>query len=155
MNVGLIFGIIFAAIVIGFLLMFGMGSVTDLFNISGNAQLGQQVVNLQSKVESTFNLAYGSVQEFKFVLPPGVKKICFVDPDNPFSNPDGSWESNKFLDTYISRYSYNLLVFKGDDLPEGYVIKKLKPNQNFCMTKTRKITLKNLGSVVEVTLPEF
>ena len=155
MDVGLMFGVIFAVIFIGFLLAFGTGYITNFMNLNSEATMKQQVNSLKFSVKSASNLAQGSIEKIKLIVPSGYKKVCFVDPEYSLSNPAGNWESSEFLISMITKYKYNILIFGQDDLPEGDVIEKAKPYQNFCITSSRELILRNTGAIVEITLPEF
>ena len=156
MNVGLVFGIIFAAIVIVLLLIFGGRYIQDIFVISCESQVGQRIVDIEKAVKSTYTLSQGSYQELRVMMPDCMEKVCFVDPDNPeLDNPAGDWESSEFMTDLVSRYKYNVLMIRPSGGVDGYKIDKMKPYVNFCLTSTKTVILRNKGSLVDITLPEF
>lgn len=156
MDTGLVFGIIFAAIVITLLLVFGFDYINKLFSISCDSQTGQQMINLKNVVKSTLTLSQGSSQEIKMLIPSCVQKVCFVDPQHPeVDNSEWGWIPNDFLINMASRYNYNFIIIRNDGSIDGYEIEKLKPYVNFCLTSSRDVTIRNLGTLAEATLPEF
>ncbi|NIO22560.1 MAG: hypothetical protein GTN38_00850 [Candidatus Aenigmarchaeota archaeon] len=148
MNVGLVFGIIFAAIVIGFLLFFGFKYINEMFEVNCDAILGDQIIKLRDQVEKTFQLSLGSSQEFILNIPSCTEKMCFVDYDDPSSY--GNWETDNILTRMIIQNKYSLIVFDRDKNFEGYEIERLKPNYNFCVSSRKTLLLKNEGSFVNV-----
>lgn len=156
MNVGLVFGIIFAAIVIGLLMFFGFKYINEVVDLSCQSQMGQQIVNLEKAVDSTMTLSRGGSQKYNFLFPSCLERVCFVDPDNPgVDNPEGGWESTEFMIDLVSRYKYNLIFIEPNGGFEGHVIDKVKPYVNFCLTSAKEVTLLNTGRTVEISLPEF
>lgn len=156
MNVGLVFGIIFAIIVMGFTLFFGFKYINEVMSLSCESQMGQQVTNLENGVESTLALSMDSVQKLKIIIPACIEKMCFVDPDYPeLESAEGGWAPDGFLTDFISRYKYNVVIIKSSGQIDGYEIDKFKPYINFCLTSTKTANLRNTGTIVEITLPEF
>jgi hypothetical protein len=157
MEVGLIFGIIFAAIVMGLLIFFGFRYISDMISISCESQVQQQAENLKNVAKSTLALSKDSAQEFKIIIQSNcVSRMCFVNTDNPqVENNEWGWIPSEFLTTMVSRYGYNVIITRPDGAIDGYQIDKLKPSVNFCLTSTKEVTLRNAGKTVDVTLPEF
>jgi len=151
MNVGLVFGIIFTAIIIGFLLFFGFKYINEMFGVNCEAILGDQIIKLREQVGKTFQLSLGATQEFALTIPSCVEKICFVDPDHPGSY--GNWETNNVLTRMILQNRYNMIVFNKDQTFNGYVTDHLKTEDNFCVSSKQTLLLKNDGSFVIIKLP--
>ncbi len=151
MNVGLVFGIIFAAIVIGFLLFFGFKYVNEMFSVNCEAILGDQIMKLKDQVSKTFHLSMGSTQEFVMIVPSCVEKICFVNPEDPSSY--GNWETNNVLTRMILVNKYNLIVFDRDKTFSGYRIDHMRTDYNFCVSSKKTLILRNDGSFVVISLP--
>jgi hypothetical protein len=157
MDMALVFGIIFAAIVMGLLVFFGFKYINEMFAMSCESQTGQLTENLKNVVRSTSALSKGSVQEFKIIVQSTcATRICFVDPQHPeIENTEGKWVPDELTTYLVSRNKYNLIITEKDGGIKGYIIEKLKPYVNFCLTSTRDVTIRNTGAMVEITLPEF
>jgi hypothetical protein len=156
MDTALVFGIIFAAIVITLLLFFGFDYINKLFSISCESQIGQQMTNLKNVVKSTLTLSKDSSQTIKMLVPSCVQKVCFVDSEHPdLDNEEWGWTSNPFLINMVSSYGYNFIIFRNDGSIDGYAIEKFKPYVNFCLEASRDVTIRNIGTIAEATLPEF
>ena len=154
MNVGLIFGIIFAAIVIILLLFFGFKYINEVMVLGCESQLGQQITNLKKAVGSTLALSEGASQELRMLIPRCVERVCFVDPKHPEFKGEG-WVPNEFTTKLVSRYGYNVVVIKSNGGVDGYKIDKLKPYVNFCLTSSDDVIIRNAGALVEIMPPEF
>jgi len=156
MDTALVFGIIFAAIVIMLLMFFGFRYINDWMGVSCDSQIGQQVTNLKGAVKATLTLSKDASQETRILIPGCIKKVCFVDPDHPeINNKEGGWVPNEFLMQTVSSYKYNVVLIRSDDGIEGYDIQKFRPYVNFCLTSSEDVILRNIGTLVEVTLPGF
>lgn len=151
MNVGLVFGIIFAAIIIGFLLFFGYTYINEMFGVNCEAILGDQIIKLREQVGRTFQFSLGATQEFTLTVPACIEKICFVNPDDPSSY--GNWETNNVITRMILTYDYNVIVFRDDQSSGGHVIDHLTTEYNFCVSSKKTLLLKNDGPFVVVKLP--
>jgi hypothetical protein len=152
MNVGLLFGIIFAIIVLGFVMFFGYDYISKFLGISGEASLVQQILTLEGEVKDVFNLAMGSTKEFRITIPSNVGRVCFVNPENPESNPSGGWEMNVILTKMITSYQYNVLILDREGrFDDGKKIDHLIPNQNFCISSGKRLLLKNEGKFVSIS----
>jgi hypothetical protein len=156
MDTGLVFGIIFAAIVIILLMVFGFRYINEVFFISCESQTGQQIVNLENAVKSTLTLSQGASQNLKIIIPNCLERMCFVDPDHPeVENIGGGWSPDEFTATLVSRYGYNVVLVKSNGEIDGRQIDKFRPYVNFCITSSKEVTLRNIGTLVEITLPGF
>lgn len=155
MNVGLVFGIIFAAIVIGFLLFFGVRYFGDMSEAACESQMWQQIENLKNSVSSTLTLSKDSVQELRVIVPGCFEKICFVDPNHPEDYPEAGWEPENHVRLIVTNEKSNVIIYKSSGVVKGHKIEKFRPYVNFCMTSTKTLTLQNTGKIVEITPPEF
>jgi hypothetical protein len=157
MDTSLVFGIIFASIVMGLLVFFGFRYISDMMSLGCESQTAQQMESLKSAVKSTLALSKGSVQEFKIIIQSTcASKICFVDSQNPdVENRDGGWIPSEQSTYIVTRNGYNVLVYGNGDVMAGHAIDKFKPYVNFCVTSSRDVMLRNNGKTVEITLPEF
>ena len=150
MEVGLVFGIIFTAIIIGFLLFFGFKYINEMFGVNCEAVLGDQIIKLRDRVGDTFQLSMGATQEFTLIVPNCIEKICFVNPGDPSSY--GNWETNNVINNMILAYGYNMIVFNEDKTFNGHKIDHLTTEYNFCVSSKKNLLLKNDGSFVVIEL---
>ena len=60
MQVGAVFGLIFALIVMGFVLMLGTGQITEIFCLSSVGQTSKAVKNLETVVDQVYASSEGS-----------------------------------------------------------------------------------------------
>ncbi|MEE9323143.1 MAG: hypothetical protein V3U72_01230 [Candidatus Aenigmarchaeota archaeon] len=155
MNVGFVFGIILAIIIIGFLLFFGIKYIGEWSEMACESQMGQQITNLKNAVKSTLALSQGGSQELRITIPSCFEKICFVDPDHPEDYPPGGWEPETHVRIIVVNEKNSVVICRPSGVVEGYKIDKFKPYVNFCMTSTKTVILRNTGTLVEITLPEF
>jgi len=148
MNVGLIFGIIFAAVIIGFLLFFGFVYLSDMMNFNCEAILRDQIIKLREQVGKTFRLSLGASQEFELLIPQCIEKICFINPEDPSSY--GNWQTSNAINIIVKSYGYNMIVFSKDQTFDGHKIDNLAAEYNFCIHSKETILLKNDGPLVMV-----
>jgi len=148
MNVGLVFGIIFAVILIGFVLFFGFNYINEMFDINCKATLGDQVIKIGEMTDKTSRLSLGAKQEYDLLIPPCVEEVCFVDYEDPSSY--GNWETNSVLTRLITENKYSLMIFDKDGTFEGYEVDHLKPDYNFCVSSKKTLLLTNDGPFVAV-----
>ena len=155
MNVGLVFGMIFAAIVIGLLLLFGVKYFGEMSEAACESQMGQQITNLRNAVRSTLTLSKDSVQELRVIVSGCFEKICFVDPNHPEDYPEAGWDPENHVRLIVTNEKSNVIIYKSSGVVKGHKIEKFRPYVNFCMPSTKTVTLQNTGKLVEITLPEF
>ncbi|MBU0953765.1 MAG: hypothetical protein KKA90_05120 [Nanoarchaeota archaeon] len=154
MNVGPVFGIIFALIALGLLLVFGFDQVMTIFSFNDEATILRQVESLEKSVADVYNLAEGSSKEFIVVIPKNTK-FCFLNVSEPTkpSVIDG------WLPGTITRYHletptdplYGSNVWTDvNDVENGYKIGHLVSKINFCFTGKATAYLTNIGPAVLV-----
>jgi len=78
MNIGLIFGVIFAIVLIGLLLVFGYQQIVQMQHLQQIAQIKRAMDDLQTATERVYSLGGESAEKFTFSLPGGVSKVCFI-----------------------------------------------------------------------------
>ena len=71
MDTSMVFAIIFAIIVIGLLLAFGLGQVSGIFCFNGVAQVDKSMKDLGNAVDNIYNMAEGNSQMFTVSVPSG------------------------------------------------------------------------------------
>ncbi|NOX71377.1 MAG: hypothetical protein GXO64_01630 [Candidatus Micrarchaeota archaeon] len=151
MNVNMIFALLFAIIIIMVVLFFGTRQMGDLTNINTQTAFYNKLNKFDDAVSSVATMSMGSEQKFEFTVPSTVEKICFVDRNNPDSNPTENWELDNIVERLITNNDYNLLVYEKDkNVPIGRKIDYLVPDENFCITSGKTLWLENKGRVVSI-----
>lgn len=156
MNTGLVFGIIFAIIVIALLLAFGIEQIVNIFCMSNIAGADKSVKDLELAVEDVYNLAQGSAMPFKVSLSRNAR-ICLINPDDP--SPMNSWRPDandyqNWMKDMISDKDYNVWIQYGcGNSDDGYKIRYLRVTENFCVTGGTELYLENMGYHVEIDRP--
>jgi hypothetical protein len=155
MSVGMIFGIIFAIVVIVMLLAFGSGVISDIFCMGSDAQLHKTINDLQNVVDQIYALPSGSGDFFTISLPGG-SKLCFVNSTDPKTviYPDQlkNWRPDKVYQRIIMDEEYNIWYQQcsgqsGGNINHMYI----DPDSNFCASPGMSIYLQNVrGRVVIV-----
>lgn len=151
MNVGMVFAIVFAIIVMGLILAFGTDQIRSIFCLSSDAQTGKAIQDLKTNVETVYTQAMGSTYTFTLKLP-GDAKFCFINASDPKRNIAGDWNPDPVYQTMIREEGYSLWYYTycwgnnvyGDKIPH------LFPDENFCATSGAKLYLHNKGLYVEI-----
>ena len=155
MDTGLVFGIIFAIIIIALLLVFGIEQIVNIFCMGNIAQADKSVKDLENEVESVYNLAEGSARTFTVRIP-GNARICLVNPDDP--SPMNSWAPDPDLYESI-KYSIeskqqNVWIKYGcGTSDDGYRIRYLQVSENFCAGSGTELYVENRGYYVAIERP--
>jgi type II secretory pathway pseudopilin PulG len=155
MDVGFIFGLLAAIIIIGLLLAFGVQYIGDMNRLQCDSQTGQIVIDIREAIEKVRTFSQGSVVELKLLVPGCKDRICFVDPSNPeVENKGDKWVPDEFLISFVQSGGYNVLIINPDGTVDGESISNLAPYVNFCIESSKSLNIKNLGRRVEISLPE-
>ena len=159
-SVGMVFAFLIAIILIGSILAFGLGPLSNLFQFGSQAQLYNEVKKIEQEAEWLFDQSWGSQQEYQIAVPSG-SKLCFVNPDFPNASSWGatSWKNwppedimiNLTRDPYSEYYRSNVWIWRGTGKWEGYKTPNLKPDKNFCVEGSRTLWLINKGEYVEIS----
>lgn len=157
MNIGMVFGFIFAIIVIGFLLASGGNLINKIFGLQGDVQIAKQMADIQSAVytdsgSGIFWSLKGSVDTINVKVGGGAEKICFFNPAKPSKNPSGNWLPEKSLEGQIQSKNYTAGIFEAGGNFNGYKIDKLLPSSNFCIDSASRLTITNTGKNVDIKL---
>jgi hypothetical protein len=155
MNVAQVFGIIFAIIVIAFVLVFGTGAIGNIFCVGNVATMDNSVQQLKTTLGNVYLLAEGSTDIYAIKVPQG-SKVCFVNPESPDINPLGGWlppvETRNITLNNMRRGGYNVWIdYNCGTQSPYYKINYMKPKQNFCLTGNANLYLENKGLWVEVS----
>lgn len=153
MNIGLLFGIIFAAIVMGFVLFFGYTQFSNMACIQGESITAQQIVRLERDIDDVFSMAMDSSQEFDFIVGTCTGKVCFVDADDSGPNPERGWDGGTIYEELVSTNGYNLFIMDEQGRhKDGKKIEHMIPDENFCISASSSLLLTNRGRSVEVSI---
>ena len=140
MSVGMIFMLIFAVIVVSFLIFFGYG----------DAQVQKSYKTLEDSVESMYRKTKGSSEMLEVSIPSSTM-ICFVNSTDPRPNVLGGWLPDSDVQDIISVKGYNAWIkfCRGE---EGYVMDRIRVSESFCITSHNEVYIENTGSHVEIEL---
>ena len=153
MDTSLVFGIIFAIVLISFLLVFGLGQISNVFCTTNTAQADKAVKDIESIVSETFLLGEGTSMPYKVAVS-SETKICFVNHTRP--GPVGSWNPDitdrDFIIDEITLGKYNVWIEYGcGQIGEGYRIRHMEIlTDNFCIQGYSDIYIENKGYFVTV-----
>ena len=150
MNVGMLFGIIFAIVVIGFVLFLGSDQIASFLGVSQEAAFLQQMNDFGDEVSNVYSLAMGSIKSYSFKVPSSIEKMCFVNPDDPSASPEGNWEPDDPLIRSVRNNGYNIVAFVKGKGFQGDTIENMIPEENFCISSATKILIENEGRYVSV-----
>lgn len=151
MNVGMVFGIIFAVIVVVFLLAGGMKMITDLLGFGELGQISAQMERLGNTIrDEVYWLPIGGSQPFDFSLTQGTARVCFFDYLDPAANPDMGWEGNNVIEYHIRQMNYTVYYFLKDGQEDGHALARARVLQSFCTQSSIRLMLISRGSYVEI-----
>lgn len=152
MQVSAIFGIIFALIVMGFVMIFGTGIFQDMMCVGNNGQVTKAYKDLEAVVDQVQALDDGSTKSFRMGIPTG-SRICFVDPADPSHNITGDWfpDPNLLIEEEIMDNGYNTWIEYGcGPSTDGFRMQYLVTDKNFCTISGDRVLLTNIGVQVRV-----
>jgi hypothetical protein len=162
MQVGAVFGIIFAIIVMALLLAFGSGQIINIICLGNLAQTNKAIRDLEFLVDGIQASGPESSDTFGVSIP-GNARLCFVDPEHPEPNFLGRWnpDPDSFIELDIKEKGYNLWIEYGcGSSDKGYRMDYVvvrgpsdTTNRNFCIGSGETLLLTNIG--VEVRVEPF
>ncbi len=163
MQVGAVFGIIFALIVMAFVLYFGSAQIMNIICLGNVGQTNKVIRDLENMVDDIQASGEGSSDTFRMGTPSSAR-LCFVDPDDPSRSITGGWlpDPDLFIEEEIRTNGYNAwieyncgssvngyrmdyIVLKGPSDPDR--------NYNFCADSGDTLLLTNIG--IEVRLEKL
>lgn len=156
MSVGMIFGIIFAILVMVMILVFGSDVIVSIFCMGNDAQTQKTIQNLQTFVDNLYLLPSGSGDYFTLNLPRD-SKICFVNTTYPgpvfYPDPLKTWDPDKVYQRIIKEEGYNIWYHhcsgqSGGKIDHLYIGKE--DTKNFCAKPGMKLYLENVGRWVAI-----
>ncbi len=154
MGVGMVFGIIFAVLVISMLFVFGSDAIMGIFCMGSDAQVQKAIQNMQTFVDDLYVLPSGSGDYFTIGIPKDYK-LCFVNSTDPkaviYPDPQKSWNPDRVYQRIITEEGYNVWYShcRGES---GTMIEHLfiNPDRNFCAKPGSRIYLQNVGRWVTI-----
>ena len=156
MQVGMIFALVFAVIMIGLIFVFALPMIGDLMNVGGQAQINKMIKDIETKIDNLYwNAGYGSSEVLKISLPADTR-ICFINPDDLsnaiYKEKWRIWSQDEAIKVMIRNEEYNLWYYYGED-QNGYKVNHLLVSgKNFCTISGTEIYLENTGKQVSVSL---
>lgn len=136
----IIFVFIFAMIVAGLLLAWGVSSVFSLMQFAQEADFQKSVESFNNNIQRVYNYDEGSTELLEMSFPNQIEEICITDKDENFP------ATKKYQDIkYLSENSNNDVFFIPLDLFEGKTatnIRNLKPIKNPICIKLKNGELK-------------
>ena len=152
MNVGMIFAMIFTALVIAFLLLGGMEMITDLLGFGEEAQIQTKIRELENIVKNeVYWLPLGGSKPIEFPLTSGIYRLCFFDYLDPRPNPAKGWEGNNVIEQMVRMENYTIYIFWKNGEEGGYSIERGRVKENFCTKSSIELMLISRGGYVEIS----
>jgi hypothetical protein len=166
MQVSLIFTFIFAIVMIGLIIAFAIGPISNMFGLSAQAQVYKAVKDIEKLTEEIYYQSLGTSRTYTLTIPGGTK-ICFIDPNNPDRKIYSAnekwkwWDPDPVVINYMIKdpasqyYQSNVWLYYKEGIGEGYKIARLKTsqtNQNFCAIGGKELFLQNKGPYVEISV---
>ena len=152
MNVGMVFAMIFAIIVIMLFFIYGFDAIQNFTCVGNEAKVSKSLNDLKSVVDDLYLQAEGSSNEFRLNLPADAE-FCFVNPASPERNPTGGWTEDDVIINYIRNEYANgvgyTLYYAHCSGKDFYELKRIQPASNFCIQSGR-LYLENQGFYVSV-----
>jgi hypothetical protein len=78
MNIGLIFGVIVAMLLMGLIIVFGYQQITNIQRLQEEAEIIKAMEGLQTAVERVHSLSGETSEPFMLSFPGVVRKVCFL-----------------------------------------------------------------------------
>jgi hypothetical protein len=89
MNVGLIFGMVVAMMLIGMIIVFGYDQIMNMQEMQEQAEMKRAIHDLKNAVDRVYSLSGETSEPFGLTFPGGVYKVCFIPGYR------GEWTSTK------------------------------------------------------------
>jgi hypothetical protein len=155
MQVGAVFGLILALIVMAVVLFFGSGQIANIICIGNVGQTNNAIKNLESLVDDIQASAEGSSDTFRLSIPQNAE-VCFIDPEDPSISVVNGWVPDDdmwpIIQEKILSQGYNVWIeYKCGNPESGYKMKYVvtpEPGQkgNFCAGSGETILLTNVDT---------
>lgn len=155
MQVGAVFGLIFALIVMAFVLYFGSAQIVNIMCLGNTGQTSKVVKDLGNLVGDIQSSGEGSRDTFRMGIPSNAR-VCFIDPSDPSPSLTGDWwpDPDLFIEEEIKANGYNTWIeYNCGSSDNGYKTDYAVTDSNFCTGSGDTLLLTNIG--VEVRLEKF
>ena len=150
MNIGLVFGIIFAIIVMGFVVVFAAPQIMNMFAAQEDLKLSSTLNSLENHINDVYFLSEHSMVEFILDIPQSIL-FCFVDYSDPGSQTSTWQRPDITIQSMINNQMYNVWYFKSNS-QSGRSIEHLFVDSSFCVRAGTKLYLENKGTHVDVSV---
>ena len=151
MNIDVVFGIIFAIIIIAFVLVLGTRQITSFFCLGGDAQAAGAVHDLTAEVNNLYPLAQGSAKAVDVRIPADAA-LCVVNLANPAPDVSRGWDPPEsvqlILSTPAHEESRNPVWSKSCGSWNSAAVPHLVAPHSFCISGASQIQLVNAGDRV-------
>ena len=109
MNVGLIFGVIVAIMMMGLIIVFGYDQIMKMLEMQTEAEINNAINELTSAVDRVHSLSGETSEPFRLSFPAEIVKVCFLPSYRGMSiSTKRSWLSNDLRsiidDSYKTKY---------------------------------------------------
>jgi hypothetical protein len=156
MQVGAVFGLIFALIVMAFVIYFGSTQLVNIMCLGNVGQTNNVVKNLENLVDDIQASGEGSSDTFRMSIPSNAK-VCFLDPSDPSCSLAGDWwpdpEFYPIIETKIQTGGYNVWIeYNCGSSDDGYRMDYAVTDSNFCASSGDTLLLTNIGIEVRVEM---
>ena len=144
----MVFALIFAIVLISFIVVFGYDAITRMFCIGKDSQVQKAFDSVKEYVNRLYMKAKGSSDIAEVNIPSG-SRICFVNSTSPGRNSAGQWYPDRSIEEIITVEGYNTWIefCRGS---EGYTLRHVRIDENFCVIGPSRIYLENKGAYVSI-----
>lgn len=159
MQAGLVFGLIFALILMAFIFVFAADQITLMLCTGSNAQVTKNVLEFEKVARDVLAATESSTDVFDVKIPE-YSKICFVNHSNPSTNQAGDWwiDPETLIDVEIMQSNYTVWVESNcGTFGQGKRIPYIEaaysgggPNKNFCAGPGDRLLLTSKGYSVGI-----
>lgn len=152
MEVSMLFGMIFALIVIVFLLAGGMGMVTDTLGLGGQAAMQNQVKEMSKLCDSVYWSSQGSSKSFSFKFIGGPERVCFLNHKDPRANPSMGWAGDVAVEMMAKDEKKSMAVFQVNKEYQMYGLGNCLADSSFCVRRSAELLFTNKGDRVAISM---
>jgi len=154
MEVGAVFGMIFAIIVMGFIIYFGSGQIINIICMGNIGQTSKAIRNLEVLVDDIQASGEGSSDTYRMSIPTNAR-VCFIDPADPRPSITGGWlpdpDEYPVIEKKIQTGGYNTWIdYKCGDADPAHRMNYIVVDSNFCVGAGDTVLLTNIGIEVRI-----
>ncbi len=171
MNIQMVFTLIFSAIVLILIIIFGGDLWIDITCFGQEAKFAKNIEDVTSLSEEVYQLAEGSTRLYRVGISAN-DRICFINPSRPYPRdwpedgrdwkPDSIVYEKMITESGDQYYGSNMWVYNGckrDRIGKGLKASHLIPKAhfggdsgNFCSTGGDMLFFEHKGTGVEVSI---